>query len=65
MVQTSQALKKAFPNCEVKSKPAEKSGAFDVKITTSEGKNILIFSKYGGDGNINQAKALTMLTKIK
>jgi hypothetical protein len=65
MVQTSQALKTAFPNCEVKSKPAKKSGAFDVKITTPEGKNIQVFSKYGGDGQISNDKVQAMLKKIK
>jgi len=65
MVQTTQALKKAFPNCEVKSQPAKKSGGFEISLTTPEGKSSLVYSKLGGDGRIKQEKVETLFMKIK
>jgi len=52
----SDVLKEAFPNSTVSCVKCPTSGGFEVKVTPTNGKESLLFSKLGGEGMPNNQK---------
>lgn len=59
------ALKEAYTKAKIQEKQSKVSGTFDIFVTSKEGKQVLVHSKFKGAGYLDRYNLSPLVSKVE